>query len=380
MKQTLARGTAPLLIAVLVAAAASSANAQTVPIPDFFSFSGGETFIRFDGLGLVDGDEVPNIAGADFMLSDGARALYAEEFVPHEMLPPNPGALNNNRGLAAPLDLLIHFPGVVHRVAFEMTADPMDDLVFTFVSSGGMVDQVVVPSRGSNLFYFYGFENMAGFDELHVSAGSQSGMLSLDNMLFETLDVGEVPPEPEPEPELAPALVCEGFTDPFDEALAMARERGYPERWIARVERWLGMLPARERRAELFDGDGVPMMGDSLMAAPVVQVLFTPAGAEESVDVAADVVWGDMPVLHFDDDKGYWRMILDRRRMRAPGTYQLSVHSGDESEYVIDPTCEESYVEEMRSRRPWRWGGHDRHKHREHDRHKHRRPHHKHGR
>jgi hypothetical protein len=34
-----------------------------------------------------------------------------------------------------------------------------------------------------------------------------------------------------------------------------------------------------------------------------------------------------------------WRLKLKKKLMRAPGTYQVTMMSGDESDYAIDPTC-----------------------------------------
>ena len=96
-------------------------------------------------------------------------------------------------------------------------------------------------------------------------------------------------------------------------------------------------------RARLLDEEELEVGDADLIAAPVVQVLFTPAEGEETLDVTADVTWKDSFTF---TRKGYWRLSLNRYRMETPGTYLVTMESGDESEYLIDPTCSESIIKE----------------------------------
>ena len=104
-------------------------------------------------------------------------------------------------------------------------------------------------------------------------------------------------------------------------------------------------------RARLFDEEDFEIGDADLIAAPVVQVLFTPAETQETLDVTHRVTWKDSFRFH---RRGYWKLNLKRYRMREPGLYRVTMESGDESEYLIDPTCWESIVKkEKKKRRSW---------------------------
>jgi hypothetical protein len=41
---------------------------------------------------------------------------------------------------------------------------------------------------------------------------------------------------------------------------------------------------------------------------------------------------------------GKWRYYLRVRNYSAPGTYTMTMISGDEADYRVDPTCEAQFV------------------------------------
>ena len=77
-----------------------------------------------------------------------------------------------------------------------------------------------------------------------------------------------------------------------------------------------------------------------------VPFTFTGIG-EDPVDVTDDALSagqgtdGNQFVFN-DEDK--WQFNLKIKNYDAPGTYTITMVSGDDSEYVIDPTCEASFV------------------------------------
>jgi hypothetical protein len=313
------------LVAVLLVGATRAQADPSLPLDGPGDFSGSEVLLDFDDLGLVNGNDVPSVAGVDLTLSDGAAAKFMLDAFPREFGPEGAGSVNNFWGYAVPYpDLAIRFSGAVHRLGFELRANDQDDVALTLLSSGSIVDEVTIASRGSDQLYFYGFENAAGFDQVLVDlVANASGAFTLDNLRFESLGVAEEGP---------PKLFCVGFTSPWEALLEHPRYGGFASFW----KHWLNRAPVKVLRAWLLDAEGLPVTDADLFAPPVARVLFTPAGKEEALDVTAQATWKDSFVFA---RRGYWRMVLQRRSMMRPGTYLISMESGDEAEYLIDPTC-----------------------------------------
>ncbi|MBW1686933.1 MAG: hypothetical protein JRS35_17930, partial [Deltaproteobacteria bacterium] len=284
---------------------------------------------------LSNGDDIPSVAGVEFTLSSGGAAKFIVDGFPREFGPQDTGALNNFWGYATPYpDLEIRLPAVIHRVGFELRVNDLDDVVVTLLSSGSIVDEVTIPSRGSDQLYFYGFENPAGFDEvlLDVQANA-SGAFVLDNLRFESLGA--------PPAEGPPLFSCVGFSSPLEALLDDPRYAKYAK-YAEFLEHWLRRSPVKLLRARLLDAEDLEVGDADLITAPMVQVLFSPAQGEETLDVTADTTWKDS--FSFSR-KGYWRLSLSRYQMKMPGTYLVTMESGDESEYLVDPTCSESIIE-----------------------------------
>ena len=113
-----------------------------------------------------------------------------------------------------------------------------------------------------------------------------------------------------------PALRCEGFAAPV---------ASYPV--TVRGNRRLPL------RAELFDLQGFEVGDLRLGASPAIQVWFEPG------DTGA--VGGVLPLGSSDDDNQFayagsrWQLNLKTRHLSSPGTYTISMVSGNESEYKI---------------------------------------------
>lgn len=122
-----------------------------------------------------------------------------------------------------------------------------------------------------------------------------------------------------------PTVSCEGFKAPADRDVRINR----PNR----------VVPLR---MQLVDADGA-YVGDYELAPPVLQVAYSSGG--DSAEFADELNYagrGDEG-NQFIFDGTYWAFNLGTRGL-ASGTYQLSVASGDASEYVVDPSCEVTVV------------------------------------
>lgn len=122
-----------------------------------------------------------------------------------------------------------------------------------------------------------------------------------------------------------PALACEGFKAPADRDVSINR----PNR----------VVPLR---MQLVDDDGF-YVGDYELAPPVLQVAYSSGG--DFVEFADELNYagrGDEG-NQFIFDGNYWAFNLGTRGL-ASGTYQLSVTSGDASQYVVNPSCEVTVV------------------------------------
>jgi len=314
-----------------LALCAASAQAQTLMLAGPDDFSGAETLVTFDDLGLVNGDPVTEASGVTLQLDGVAPANYYADAFPREFDPQGIGVVTNFWGYAVPYpDLSMQLPGVMNRVAFAARVNASDEVRVVLMRDGGVVDEVVVPSRGSDQLYFYGVENPAGFDEVLVDVVDHvSGAFTLDNVAFESLGG-----EPDPDPTGPMVLSCDGFHSPWEKMLEHSKghHRGI---WKHFVDR----LPLQLLQARLFDPDGVSVGGADLVAPPMVHVDFFSARGGDSVDVT-DAVFGNLPeVFSYNAREEMWHLLLPKKRMRGKGTYVVTAESGDGAEYTMDPTC-----------------------------------------
>jgi hypothetical protein len=98
-------------------------------------------------------------------------------------------------------------------------------------------------------------------------------------------------------------------------------------------------------KAELFDADGFPMTDADLTAPPIVQVWFNSVGDGDDVtDEVSSVGQGDEGNQFVFTGGGRWQFNLSTKNYTSPGKYTVLMQSGDESEYVIEPTCMTEFV------------------------------------
>lgn len=112
-----------------------------------------------------------------------------------------------------------------------------------------------------------------------------------------------------------------------------------------------GAVKVRKKRAlplkaELFDVDGIPITDVDIVAAPVLQVIYSPGSGGESVDVTDDALAVGLGTEgnQFEYNVDKWQYNLKTDNYAAPGSYTVSVSAGDS--YVIDPTCEVTFIVE----------------------------------
>lgn len=100
-------------------------------------------------------------------------------------------------------------------------------------------------------------------------------------------------------------------------------------------------------KAELYDPDGYSMTATDITALPVVQVTFSSAAGGDPIDVTADALsageGSEGNQFEFNED-GILQFNLKTKNYDAPGTYTITMVSGDAAEYIIYPTCSASFV------------------------------------
>jgi hypothetical protein len=131
--------------------------------------------------------------------------------------------------------------------------------------------------------------------------------------------------------DAAPAYACVGFEPPLaDGPVTVRGNRALP------------------LKAELLDEDDVPLTDADLSAAPVVQVEYHSGIGGTPEDVSDQALWAgqgsDGNAFEFSGDR--WRFNLKVGNFDAPGTYVITMISGDEAEYRVEPTCEAEFVVE----------------------------------
>jgi len=132
--------------------------------------------------------------------------------------------------------------------------------------------------------------------------------------------------------DLPSNLHCVGFDAPFDDGPVTGEGR-------------------LSISAELLDAVDSSVTDDGIAAAPVAQVLFNEV---ESNVLPIDVTGNSMGrrggglgnQFFYSDKKDKWIHGLLTNKFTAPGTYTITMVSGDDSEYVIEPTCKVLYIVE----------------------------------
>jgi hypothetical protein len=127
-----------------------------------------------------------------------------------------------------------------------------------------------------------------------------------------------------------PSLTCAGFEPPLANGSVIVRGNR--------------ALPIKGR---LFGADGNEVTDLELTAPPVLQVMFQSTGGGATVDVTDDALPAGFGTegneFEYNVADGIWQYNLKTKDYSAAGTYTITMVSGDDFEYTIDPTCEAGF-------------------------------------
>lgn len=127
-----------------------------------------------------------------------------------------------------------------------------------------------------------------------------------------------------------PKLSCSGFEPPMDNGPVKVKKNR--------------MLPLK---AQLFDAEGLPVTDADIVAPPVIQVFFDSGSGGYPIDVTGDALpagQGTEGNQFVFTDEVKWQFNLKTKEYTASGTYLIFIVSGDDSEYVIFPSCNAQFV------------------------------------
>lgn len=128
----------------------------------------------------------------------------------------------------------------------------------------------------------------------------------------------------------AETLTCAGFSPPMENyPVAVKKNR---------------VLPLK---AEVLNADGSLMTDRDIDAQPIVQIWFESGDGGVAIDETVDALsvgQGDEGNQFVFTDEGRWQFNLSTKPYTSPGTYTVLMASGDDSEYLLKPTCMTEFV------------------------------------
>lgn len=127
-------------------------------------------------------------------------------------------------------------------------------------------------------------------------------------------------------------LSCIGFEPPMDVPVTVRGKRALP------------------LKGALEDENGLVLTDMDIASPPVVQVTFSSLLGGDPIDVTDQALPAGQSsegnAFFFDENNNTWHYNLSTRNYGAPGTYAITMASGDAGEYVIDPSCVATFVVE----------------------------------
>jgi hypothetical protein len=182
----------------------SGAEATVILFSSPDAFTGNETLIEFDELGVPPSSPIESGKGVTFSLleqntlidtgfaptaASAPNTTYAREFPPRD----GPIFLNTINFNALETDLQIDFGQQVRRVAAEIrsgqTLNEVDDLTFELYLRDILIADLTIPIRGQDDFFFYGLESMTDFDRWVIRQRPDE-RFDLENLRFEVPEPG----------------------------------------------------------------------------------------------------------------------------------------------------------------------------------------------
>ena len=129
-----------------------------------------------------------------------------------------------------------------------------------------------------------------------------------------------------------PNLSCEGFENPISNGPMIVRNNR--------------VLPLK---AQLVDPYGIVIIDTDIISPPFLQVVRVNNGGEPPIDVTSESIsaghGSERNQFVFTSD-GKWQFNLMTRNYSAPGTYTISILTGDSTEYGINPSCTATFIVE----------------------------------
>lgn len=230
---------------------------------------------------------------------------------------------------------VVYFGAWIGDVAGE---DPLD-IYFYDVNNNVIHSTITKVNRGWELID-YNYD--AGMSRVILEGGyvytDAFDGWAIDNLSFSRLGEDIIVPEQQsthPYYDLPPCTLpgifsCIGFEPPMDNSSVIVKKHR--------------ALPLK---AQLFDAQSFPITDADIVVPPVVQVLFDSGTNGDPVDVTDDA----FPAGQGTDgnqfvftEEGKWQFNLKTKNYTAPGAYTITIQSGDETEYLIDPICTAIFV------------------------------------
>lgn len=129
-----------------------------------------------------------------------------------------------------------------------------------------------------------------------------------------------------------PELTCSGFNSPFDEPLYLSKKTKKT-------------IPAK---ITLVDDEGYEVHVGDIAAPPVINVEFSGfvygdgANGEDLLEPVGSS--NDGNAFNFNLETLQWEYRLGTKQFSESGTYTVTVNSGDETEYMIDGSCTNTFT------------------------------------
>jgi len=127
-------------------------------------------------------------------------------------------------------------------------------------------------------------------------------------------------------------LACVGFAAPMSKtgSVKVRRNRAIP------------------LKAQLLGEGDILLDAFDLFASPVLNVIYANPGTNADEDVTDDALSAgegtDGNQFEFNTDTNQWQFNLMTKNYTAPGTYRVSLNTGDSGEYEVDGACEAFFV------------------------------------
>lgn len=123
-------------------------------------------------------------------------------------------------------------------------------------------------------------------------------------------------------------LACQGFGPPLESGPVIVKKN-----------------KALPLKAMLLDGS-TPVTNLDIVAPPVIQVLYNSGIGGDAIDVTDYALQAGQGTEgnQFEFDGTWWHFNLGIKNYIAPGTYTVSMISGDATIYMVAPTCTAQFV------------------------------------